>query len=91
MRGYSIGRHGVFKKNFINHTIIGNCDRYFISRGVRPFFSDKYDITKYKNYRLLEDYDKKNKFDLEKYIKRKGNVKLNRETVITKFCFLTML
>ena len=26
MRGYSIGRHGVFKKNFINHTIIGNCD-----------------------------------------------------------------
>ena len=26
MRGYSIGRHGVFKNNFINHTIIGNCD-----------------------------------------------------------------
>lgn len=91
MRGYSIGRHGVFKKSFINHTIIGNCDSTLFLGGVRPFFSDKYDITKYKNYSLLEDYDKKNKIDLEKYIKRKGNVKLNRETVITRFCFLTML
>ena len=61
----------------------GKC--IFQLRGVRPFFSDKYDITKHKNYRLLEDYDKKNKFDLEKYIKRKGNVKLNRGTVITRF------
>lgn len=90
MRGYSIGRHGVFKKNFINHTIIGNCDStLFLEES--DLFSDKYDITKYKNYRLLEDYDKKNKFDLGKYIKRKGNVKPNRETVITRFCFLTML
>ena len=61
----------------------GKC--IFQLRGVRPFFSDKYDITKHKNYSLLEDYDKKNKFDLEKYIKRKGNVKLNRETVIIRF------
>ena len=54
-------------------------------RGVRPFFSDKYDITKHKNYRLLEDYDKKNKFDMERYIKKRGNVSLNGETMIMKF------
>ncbi len=30
------------------------------SRGVRPFLSDKFDITKHKNYKLLEDYDKRN-------------------------------
>ena len=38
-------------------------------RGVRPFFSDKFDITKHKQYRKLSDYDKKNKFDIEKYVK----------------------
>ena len=37
-------------------------------RGVRPFFSDKYDICKHKNYRYLSDYDKKNRFDIEKYL-----------------------
>ena len=40
-------------------------------RGVRPFLSDKYDITKHKNYKMLEDYDKRNAFDIEKYMKRK--------------------
>ena len=44
------------------------------------FFSDKYDITKHKNYSLLEDYDKKNRFDVENYINRKGEARLNRET-----------
>ena len=34
-------------------------------RGVRPFFSDKFDITKHKQYPLLSDYDKKNEFDIE--------------------------
>ncbi len=34
----------------------------------RPFFSDKYDICKHKNYRYLSDYDKKNRFDIEKYL-----------------------
>ena len=38
-------------------------------RGVRPFFSDKYDITQHKQYRKLSDYDKKNEFDIEKYVK----------------------
>ena len=60
----------------------GKC--IFQLRGVRPFFSDKFDITKHKNYKFLEDYDKKNVFDIEEYIKRKGKVKLNRNTVITR-------
>lgn len=60
----------------------GKC--IFQLRGVRPFLSDKFDITKHKNYKLLEDYDKKNLFDIESYMKRKGKAKLNRETVITR-------
>lgn len=56
----------------------------FQLRGVRPFLSDKFDITKHKNYKLLEDYDKKNVFDIESYMKRKGKAKLNRETLITR-------
>ena len=60
----------------------GKC--IFQLRGVRPFLSDKFDITKHKNYKFLEDYDKKNVFDIEEYIKRKGEVKLNRNTVITR-------
>ena len=40
-------------------------------RGVRPFFSDKYDITKHPNYKYLADSHKKNEFDIERYIKRK--------------------
>ena len=38
-------------------------------RGVRPFFSDKFDITKHKRYKELADYDPKNSFDVEKYMK----------------------
>ena len=59
----------------------GKC--IFQLRGVRPFFSDKYDITKHKNYSLLEDYDKKNRFDVERYIKRRGRAKLNGEIMVT--------
>ncbi len=40
-------------------------------RGVRPFLSDKFDITKHKQYRKLSDYDKRNAFDMEKYISRR--------------------
>ena len=60
----------------------GKC--IFQLRGVRPFFSDKYDITKHKNYRLLEDYDKKNRFDVERYVKRRGNAKLRDESPIIR-------
>ena len=38
-------------------------------RGVRPFFSNKFDITKHKQYKLLSDYDEKNALDIEKYVK----------------------
>ena len=40
-------------------------------RGVRPFLSDKYDITKHPRYKMLSDYDKKNAFDMEKYMKHR--------------------
>ena len=40
-------------------------------RGVRPFFSDKYDITKHPNYKYLSDFDKKNIFDIERYMKKR--------------------
>ena len=39
-------------------------------RGVRPFLSDKYDLTQHPNYKLTGDYDKKNMFDIEKYLDR---------------------
>ena len=40
-------------------------------RGVCPFFSDKYDLTKHPRYKYLSDADKKNVFDVERYMKRK--------------------
>ena len=52
-------------------------------RGARPFFSDKFDITKHKNYKLLSDYNEKNAFDIEKYLKRKDKVNLKENMKIT--------
>ncbi len=46
-------------------------------RGVRPFRSDKYDLTQHPQYRYTADYDKKNLFDIEKYVKRKMKLKPN--------------
>lgn len=60
----------------------GKC--IFQLRGVRSFLSDKFDITKHKNYKFLENYDKKNIFNIEDYIKRKGNAKLNKNTSIIR-------
>lgn len=51
-------------------------------RGVRPFLSYKFDITKHKNYKLLEDYDKRNIFDIEKYLHRKDEVKLKESMIV---------
>ena len=48
-------------------------------RGVRPFLSDKYDLTQHPNYKLTSDYYKKNTFDIEKFLNRK--LKLNQEDV----------
>lgn len=52
-------------------------------RGARPFFSDKFDITKHKNYKQLSDYNEKNAFDIEKYLKRKDKVNLKENMKIT--------
>ena len=65
-------------------TVMDGSKCIFQLRGVRPFLSDKFDITKHKNYKLLEDYDKKNVFDIEGYMKRRGKAKLNKDTVITR-------
>ena len=48
-------------------------------RGARPFYSDKFDITKHKNYKMLFDYNKKNAFDVEKYLKRKDRINLKKD------------
>ena len=66
-------------------TVMDGSKCIFQLRGVRPFLSDKFDITKHKNYKLLEDYDKKNLFDIESYMKRRGKAKLNKDTVIMRF------
>ena len=65
-------------------TVMDGSKCIFQLRGVRPFLSDKFDITRHKNYKLLEDYDKKNLFDIESYMKRRGKAKLNKNTVIMK-------
>ncbi len=51
-------------------------------RGVRPFFSDKYDITKHKNYGLLSDANPKNAFDIESYVKHPNHLKVTPNTVV---------
>ena len=53
-------------------------------RGVRPFLSDKFDITKHKNYKLLEDYDKRNLFDVEEYLTNRDKVKLKSSYKINR-------
>lgn len=65
-------------------TVMDGSKCIFQLRGVRPFLSDKFDITMHKNYKLLEDYDKKNAFDIEKYIGQKGKAKFNKNTVIIR-------
>ena len=52
-------------------------------RGVRPFFSDKYDLTKHPKYKLTADADKRNWFDIEKFLKKKENLILKKDDVFT--------
>ena len=56
-------------------------------RGVRPFFSDKYDITKHKRYKELSDYDKRNEFDVEAYMRHRMEVKLTRSEEFDLYVF----
>ena len=51
--------------------------------GVRPFFSNKFDITKHKRYHLLADYDSKNEFDVERYVRTYRMAKLKPNTQVT--------
>ena len=51
-------------------------------RGVRPFLSDKYDLTQHPNYKLTSDYDPKNTFDIEKYLNRKEKINPNDAFVV---------
>ena len=51
-------------------------------RGVRPFLSDKYDLTKHPNYKLTSDYDPKNTFDIEKYLNRKEKIQPGDEFLV---------
>ena len=51
-------------------------------RGVRPFFSDKFDITKHKRYKELSDYDPKNAFDIEDYVKHLHRMKVRPNTEV---------
>lgn len=44
-------------------------------RGVRPFLSDKYDITQHPNYRYTADFDKRNTFDIAKFLDRRARLK----------------
>ena len=48
-------------------------------RGVRPFFSDKFDITRHKRYPELSDYDAKNAFDVEAYMRRRLKLRVKEE------------
>ena len=48
-------------------------------RGVRPFLSDKYDITRHPNYKYTSDFDKKYTFDIEKYLNRRMRLKAEDE------------
>ena len=51
-------------------------------RGVRPFLSDKYDLTQHPNYKLTSDYDPKNIFDIEKYLNRKTKIHPGDEFIV---------
>ena len=56
-------------------------------RGVRPFYSDKFDITKHKRYKQLSDYDKKNEFHVEEYMKHQMEVRLSPEEAFDLYVY----
>ncbi len=59
-------------------TIMDGGECIYQLRGVRPFKSKKFDITKHKRYKLLEDYDKRNYFDVEKFLKTRDEIQFNK-------------
>ncbi len=65
-------------------TVMNGSKCFFQLRDVRLFLSDKFDITKHKNCKLLEAYNMKNTFDIVSYINQRGKVKLNKTSVISR-------
>jgi type IV secretion system protein VirD4 len=60
-------------------------------RGVRPFMSDKYDITQHPQYKYLSDFDKKNEFDIEKYVSTRGHLVVKPEMEVDQVIDLSTL
>ena len=58
----------VFLRNLFYLTVLDGGKCILQLRGVRPFLSDKYDITKHPNYKYLSDSDKRNAFDIERFL-----------------------
>ena len=54
-------------------------------RGVRPFLSDKYDITKHKNYRFLSDANPKNAFDIGKFVSKRLKVDPDEDYLLVEY------
>ncbi len=77
---------GVYDKvcEYIRPHLNKDMEMLELACGVRPFLSDKFDITKHKNYKLLEDYDKKNLFDVEEYLTNRDKVKLKSSYKINR-------
>ena len=62
--------------------VLDGCKCILQLRGVRPFLSDKYDLTQHPNYKLTSDYDPKNTFDIEKYLNRKEKIHPGDEFIV---------
>lgn len=62
--------------------VLDGCKCILQLRGVRPFLSDKYDLTQHPNYKLTSDYDPKNTFDIEKYLNRKEKIQPGDEFLV---------
>ena len=81
----SKGRNGSFSQNFqqtgrelasVDELAVLDGGKCILQlRGVRPFLSEKYDITKHPNYKYLSDADRRNTFDIEKFLSTKLKVK----------------
>ena len=76
------GKNDLYRRDEITVMDGGKC--IYQLRGVRPFLSDKFYITKHKNYKLLDDYDNRNLFDVEDYLKTKDNPITRGSTNIIK-------
>mgnify|MGYP007084350921 CR=1 FL=1 len=62
-----------------NRSVVDGSKCILQLRGVRPFLSDKFDITKHKRYKELSDFDKKNAFDVERYLKHELRLRMDEE------------